>query len=340
MRHVHCQRSRARSDRFAPGTHLQAWCSSAVKLNAGDLTSWSSGLLTPQITRALLTVVLSGALISACARNVDHAPDTLPAPATPGGNSQAEKEMNDLIVLAERNFPAPDGFVVLARDAKTYGVLRNVLSGLPDRGPDFFKSHAVVGGFLGQRRTSGYRVEITRPAVGTIRIAEVAPAREDIVQMVLTAPFKVVELPIPEDKPLSLILDESWRHTAVRYQVTSGELVIKSASSNSKEQLDLDGMIELMQFESLATVVFDLEGMGQATPRSLQGVATGVKTAEGRIAIDRYDSSAESANVSLPLKVIAELGSDGKQISLSFDSDQVENGDRIEVTGKLKANAL
>lgn len=92
----------------------------------------------------MLSVVLIGGLIVACARDRQPLPENPSAPLTQTNAAKSDqKKMDDLIVLAERNTPAPDGFVVLIRDAKTYKEFRTVL-GARKQPPFTLSAQALV----------------------------------------------------------------------------------------------------------------------------------------------------------------------------------------------------
>ncbi|HYY42147.1 MAG TPA: protease complex subunit PrcB family protein, partial [Pyrinomonadaceae bacterium] len=119
-----------------------------------------------------------------------------------------------------------DSFVLVARDADTYAALRELVKDLPDEPPAFFKANAVVAAFLGQRRSGGYGVEIKQTGRGQLSINEHAPPKDAMVTMALTAPFRVVALPVSMDESLALTLDATWRARLRPYEITEGDVTV------------------------------------------------------------------------------------------------------------------
>src|SRR4051794_35148180 len=77
-------------------------------------------------------------------------------------NRSPESQIKELKVLAQGGMSEVDQpLVIVARDESVYDALKQLVSGLPDMTPEFFRRSAVVAAFAGQKRTGGYSVKIT-----------------------------------------------------------------------------------------------------------------------------------------------------------------------------------
>src|SRR6266542_4146761 len=161
----------------------------------------------------LLVWLVSGVNMLSCERdgrkqNSRHQDTNASAPLrTPANEGATVPSNGEIKELAAGNRSSIfESFVLVARDVQTYAALRSLHNDLPEQSAEFFKSNAVIAIFLGQRRTSGYSVEITRESDGQVRIVEHAPAKDAMVKMVLTAPFKIVAMPVEIDHPVTFSL--------------------------------------------------------------------------------------------------------------------------------------
>jgi hypothetical protein len=113
-----------------------------------------------------------------------------PAPtSTPAGKETPETMDGEIKELAAGTHCIVfESFVFVARDVQTYQVLQSLNITLPEQGADFFKSHAVIAAFLGQRRTGGFAVNITRTGDGLVQVVGERP--KGMVTMVLTPPSR------------------------------------------------------------------------------------------------------------------------------------------------------
>ncbi|MCA1555766.1 MAG: protease complex subunit PrcB family protein, partial [Acidobacteria bacterium] len=86
-----------------------------------------------------------------------------PAPTPIGEDKLEAKGSGEIKELAAGGYSSiRESFIIVARDAQTYALLKELNERLPEFGADFFKSNAVIAAFLGQRRSGGYSVRITR----------------------------------------------------------------------------------------------------------------------------------------------------------------------------------
>lgn len=260
---------------------------------------------------------------------------------TPGNEGATVPSNSEIKELAAGNRSSIfESFVLVGRDVQTYAALRALHSGLPEQSTDFFKSSAVIAVFLGQRRTSGYGVEITRESDGQVRIVEHVPSKDTIVKMVLSAPFKIVATPVETDHPVKLSLDTTWKNRLRPYRVTSGELSITGGFAGVNEKLRLEGSLSIMRADTLATIVFELQSAGGKQPRQLRDTASGLVDASGRVKLSRVDASALTGAIQSPFRVTGQFTENEQNLDLGFETIAAPNiSDNFSATASLKALA-
>ena len=259
-------------------------------------------------------------------------------PVEAGGTIVSNTDIKEL--AAGNRSSIFESFVLVARDVQTYAALRSIHSGLPDQAPDFFKSSAVIAAFLGQRRTSGYSVEITRESDGQVRIIEHAPSKDTMVKMVLTTPFKIVAIQFETDQPVTLSLDETWKQRSRPYRVTSGELAITGGFAGINDKQVLEGGLSVMRDKTLATIVFELQSTGGKQPRKLRDTASGLVDSSGALTISRVDAFALTGAIQSPFRASGRFTENEQKLELSFETVAAPHiSDNFSATGSLKALA-
>jgi len=282
-------------------------------------------------------------------RRADAKPTTTPQPTPeeplPDPARGEEKTVSDEIkILSRGNYSNEmlESFVAVSRDAETYAALRALNAQLPGLSADFFKRNAVVAAFLGQRRSGGYGVEITRAGPTSLRISERAPDKDAIVTMALTSPSLIVTIAIAPDAPLELLLDPTWRERARPYQVASGELIITGGIAGKRETVPLAGSFGVMRAGQLATFLFDLKSAGGEQPRALREAATGIVANGGDVVrLPRFTSSTLTGAIESPFRATGgQFTKDGGQITLTFETVTAPRiSDNFAATGRLEATA-
>lgn len=260
---------------------------------------------------------------------------TSPTPA------RLEESVNDEIkeLAAGAYGKVQDTFVGVARDAETYVALREVVEGLPQLNNDFFKSHLVVAAFLGQRRTGGYSVQITRAASDRLRVASTQPPRGVMTTQALTAPFKVVSVAVSDERPVAIEIEPAWKNEMRPYRLDSSEFKTGGGFAGRFETLQLAGDLRVSRLGKLATFVFQLQSTGGAKARALQDAATGIVGADGSITGAIVDAG---SLVDLPRSALGLKGSFGKnedKLSLTFESLPSNVADGYGGQGRLEATA-
>ncbi len=267
------------------------------------------------------------------------APTQTPAPARDEGTTvDTNGELKELAAGAYG--PLRDAFVVAARDAQTYAQLRALVKDLPDQSADFFQTHVVVAAFLGQRSSGGYSIALKRTGRNGLSLVEQGPPKGAMVTMALTAPFRVVALPLGLDDALALTLDTAWQQRQRPYRVTSGELTVIGGFAGIKEQSTLTGTLRVMRAGDLATFTFDVQSKGGATLHRLTDTATGSVDQQGRVTLPRVDAYALSGAIESLLRMSGQFTDGEQNLSLSFETVPVGNvSDNFSAQGKLAAVA-
>ena len=234
-----------------------------------------------------------------------------------------------------------ESFVVVARDARTYAVIRQLHDKLPELGADFFKSGAVVAAFLGQRSSGGYGVQITRGGAGggasILRVSEKTPAKGSFSTMALTSAFQIVSVPVDEESTLALELDATWREAARPYKVDAGEFVRMGGFTGRPERSALAGELRIMRHAQLATFFFALSSV--EGKQRLQDVATGTVAPEGALTLTRLDPGSFVPPPRHPLRARGQFADNEGRLSLTFEVMETKVNDGYGGQGKLEATA-
>ena len=275
-------------------------------------------------------------------RNVaaqEQSSKTAPAPRRAKGNPVVTN--NEGKELAAGNHSSVlESFVLIARDAETYALLLALNNSLPVQSADFFKSHAVIAAFLGQRRTSGFSLDIKRDQDGSLRIREHAPAKGAMVKMVLSTPFKVVAIAVETDQPIMLALDETWQNRLRPYRLTSGELTINGGFAGVRERLRLEGTVGVMRAGALATFWFDLQSAGGAQKRHLRDVASGNVGTSGEVRLNRLEAFALTGAIQSPFHATGRFTHEEQYLALNLETTRARHvADNFTAKAAFKALA-
>jgi PrcB C-terminal len=298
---------------------------------------------------ALLSLIANGAGTAGCGTGAEQQRqpsqqnqqsnnppvDRLPTPSKEKGNVD-----NDLKILRQGGYTlVSEAFVAVARDAETYQELRRLDDNLPILDSDAFNGMAVVAAFLGQRRTGGYSVEITRSADGAVRISETRPPQGAMTTQVLSSPYKVVSVPIENERALKLDLDSAWKSSQRPYQITSGEFTMSGGFAGRSENMRLQGGFSTMRHATLATFLFDVKGTGGTKPRELKEVATGIVQENGAVSLARFNAGSLVEPPANLLKAKGQFTAGENELALEFESLPSTVADGYQGKGRLAAKA-
>lgn len=263
------------------------------------------------------------------------------APAPPPPREESAREPGALKVLGAGGYSAVnESFVFVARDAETYAALRALQADLPALGAEHFRANAVVAAFLGQRRTGGYAVRITREG-GVLRVAEGTPPKDAMLTQALTAPYQIVSVAVAEEQPLALELDRTWTERQRPYRVTTGEFTRTGGIAGREETFALSGTLRVMRHERLATLFFSLSSSDRngARPLLLTEVASGTVAPDGQITLPRLDPGSFIPPPRPPLRAAGRFGEDEGKLTLEFESLRPKVNDGFAGRGALAAEA-
>jgi len=281
-------------------------------------------------------------------------------PAPIGEDKLETKVSGEIKELAAGSYSSiREPFIIVARDAQTYALLKELNGKLPEFGADFFESHAVIAAFLGQRRSGGYSVSITREGAGRggggglLRIAEGSPPKDAMVTMALTAPFQIVSVAVEEESPLTLELGATWQAAARPYKVEAGEFTRTGGFVGRPEKSTLKGDIRIMRHAQLATLFFSLQGTGaeqgahalrgtgadEVGARALQDVATGKVEGDGNFTLTRLDPGSFVPPPRHPLRAQGKFGDGENKLTFTFEILQMKVDDGYGGQGTLNATA-
>lgn len=267
-------------------------------------------------------------------------PATTPA-TVPDGEGKLKTDASGEIkeLAAGGNGSIREPFIFIARDAETYASLRALQDKLPELGADFFKSNAVIAAFLGERRTGGYGVSITR-AANRLLVTEKTPPKGAMVTMALTAPFQIVSAGVREESPLALELDATWQAAARPYKVEAGEFMPMGSPASRPERASVKGDIRIMRHGQLATLTFALHGTsGEEGVHTLQDTVSGTITPEGVLTLTRLNPGSFAPPPRYPLRASGNFRDDEGALSLSFEVTQAKADGGYGGQGKLEATA-
>ncbi|HEX8633192.1 MAG TPA: protease complex subunit PrcB family protein [Pyrinomonadaceae bacterium] len=266
-----------------------------------------------------------------------------PSPVLAGEENLETKVEGEIKELAAGGYSSVnEPFVVVARDARTYAALRLLHDKLPELAAEFFKSNAVVAAFLGQRRSGGYAVRITRGGAGeasSLRVSEKSPAKDAITTMALTSAFRIVSVSVDEESPLTLALDATWQEAARPYAVGAGEFTRIGGFAGGREHSKLAGDLRIMRHGQLATVFFALTGAGANGRYELKDAATGLVTPEGALSLTRLDPGSFVPPPRYPLRARGQFTDNEGKLSLTFEVMEAKVNDGFGGQGKLEATA-
>jgi len=299
-------------------------------------------------TSGLLMMLLSFAVVSAveCNRqqpktaNQQQSNRTEPGSLSNQGAKEKPVTMDGEVkqLAAGAHCTVFESFVFVARDEQTYQALNGLQLKLPAQSADFFQSHAVIAAFLGQRRTGGFSIEIWPDAAGQIHIGERVP--KGMVTMALTAPFKIVAIPVQAGAPLTLALDETWKERLRSYRVANGQLTVTGGFAGINQSSSLTGTIQIMHEQSLATCFFELKSNGKKQTE-LRDVASGSVSEAKQLTLTNFDSRALTGAIQSPFKATGQFANDNQELSLNLETVPSPHiSDNFSATGSLTATAI
>lgn len=238
-------------------------------------------------------------------------------------------------VLAEgANSEVEKPFVFVARDLETYSALQKLTPDLPKQDEKFFESNAVMAAFLGQRPTGGYGVVITN-SYSKIEIYETKPPKGSMTIQVITSPYKVVVVPIENEKPLrDFSFDAAWQKEIQTYNITSGEITESGGFAGRSRTMSIYGNVKTIRYSDYITLILDINN-SKGARLSTHDTVSGVIQGDGSFKFTRIDPG---TLIQLPRPTLNAIGSlKDNSLTLTFDSNPTNVADGFEGKGKIEA---
>lgn len=298
------------------------------------------------IVVALLSLTINGASAAGCSTNTveQSAQNNRPtknrnATRTPSPVEGGDVKSEIKILSQGGHSTVSESFVAVARDAETYNELRGLDNRLPELSKDSFDHTAVIAAFLGQRNTGGFGVQITPAADGVVRINESRPGKDMMTTQVLTTPYTIVSVPIENERPLRLELDQTWQLSMRPYRISAGEFTMTGGFAGRSENFRLEGGFKLMRQANLATIIFDVKSAGGTKARGLNEATTGIIRGNGEASFARFNAG---SLVEPPANLLSAKGqftnSEG-ELTLTLESLPSTVADGFQGKGRLTATA-
>jgi hypothetical protein len=244
----------------------------------------------------------------------------------------------DLKVIAQGFHSAiTDPFIAVIRDDATFAELAKLEPNLSKITIDF-KTNVVIAAFLGQRNTGGYSVEIARAANGEIQVTEKAPGKDVMVTQVITAPFKVISLPVEGTAPLRVSGSDAFRQTSQLYRIDKGSFTISGGIAGRTETYSLAGKIQITRLGELVTVGFAVVSTGTSRERSLRDLATGVMS-DNSFSISRMSRGSLVDPPTGDLRVSGRFA-ETNRLSMDLDTGGAIVPDGFQGKGTLEAQVV
>ena len=137
-------------------------------------------------------------------------------------------------------------FVFVARDAKTFELLKNSVEDLPAASTIDFTKTAVVAAFAGMKNTGGYSLAVKQTGEN-FAIEILSPPPGAITAQVLTSPYKITLVPVEEEKSLNLTVSEDFKSAIKTYKIASSEFEYSGGFAGRLKKFSADGTIDVMQ---------------------------------------------------------------------------------------------
>src|SRR5690242_6025983 len=293
----------------------------------------------PLLFATILSLLMSGGA-GGCRTSKSSNPPKQSQNSTGTGNPTSEEDQipgNFKVVAQGFHSSITDPFIAVIRDEATYAELAKLDTNLPKLNIDL-KTNVVIAAFLGQRNTGGFSVEISRAASGEIQVTEKTPGKDVMVPDVITAPFKIVSMPVEGTAPLKISASDTFRPTAQFYRINKGSFTISGGIAGRSETYSLAGKLQITRLGNLVTVAFAVVSTGTTRERSLRDVATGV-ISEDSFSIQRMSRGSLVDPPTGDLRVSGKF-LDANRLSLDLDTGGAIVPDGFSGKGSIEAETV
>lgn len=224
-------------------------------------------------------------------------------------------------------------FVFVARDAKTYELLKSKVENLPAASEIDFTKYAVVAAFAGTKNTGGYSLAFKQTGE-SYSVEVLSPPQGAIVTEALTSPYKVTLVPVEEEKSLNLTVSDDFKSSVKTYKISSSEFSYSGGFAYREKKFSAEGTIDVMQTGNLVTLDFNLSGKNTDSEMKLTETASGTLK-DGKIELKRLDAGSFSEGPKPPDKISGSLNEN--KLSLTFEPLPTNVADGFSMSGKLEA---
>jgi hypothetical protein len=224
-------------------------------------------------------------------------------------------------------------FIFIARDGKTYELLKNSIDDLPSASTIDFTKTAVVAAFAGMKNSGGYSLAVKQTGEN-YSVEVLSPPKDALVTMALTNPYKVTLVPVEEEKSLNLSVSEDFKTAIQTYKIASSDFTYSGGFAFREKKFSAEGTIDFMQVGDLVTLDFNLSGKGADSEMKLTETASGILK-DGKIELSRLDAGSFSEGPKPPVKVSGSI--DENKLNLTFEPLPTNTADGFSMSGKLEA---
>lgn len=288
----------------------------------------------------LSLIILSFILFTACAEAQTKRKTTnkkTPAKTTkpavkPANNKPAQTTPAEYKVLVEGQFSKVDvPFLVVARDAETYALIRTLVDKLPASSTIDFTKTAVVAAFAGERNKGGWTVAIRQiPGKTVVDLRE--PPKGEMTAQVISQPFQVVQVPLLQNQSLSIEATPTWTNRLKMYRISKADFESSGGIDGRVRKFSVAGSIGVLSFGDIVTYHFDFSGAGNEPVLKL--FASGVVKTEN-VQMTWVEPRIFGDMPLPPLKIFG-TANDNK-LSLTFESHPPIIADGFMLRGTLEA---
>jgi hypothetical protein len=243
-------------------------------------------------------------------------------------NNQPDQQIR--IVAEGQHADVEKPFIFVARDARTYELLKALKITVPDTSKFDFPKVAIVAIFAGTKPTPGYKIEVSRNA-DLLSVSVVSPPPDAILAQVLTSPYKIVAVPVDEEKSLFVQVPSDWKKET--YKISKGSIGYSGGFAPREKNFDVDGKIFVFKFDDLITMSFSLTAKSDAKIK-ISETASG-KIEGNKIQLNWVDPGNFSELPRPSMKAIGMLSQD--RITLRFEPNPTNVADGFEAHGEIEA---
>lgn len=292
------------------------------------------------LSALLLTIIIGAtALTVAQAQRKNKKLNRKPSAVKQEPMSKKNSAPNEFKVLFETDQSAvEEPFIFVARTEKQYAQLKTLTPDLPAFETIDWTQTAIVAVFAGQKPTPGFQINFEKTTSKNIdktfvslKISLDSPPKDVMLAQVLTAPAKIVSIPVDEAGGISIVPDVNWRLKMQTFSVSESQFESSGGMVGAIRRSSVSGSIDVLQTGNFITAFFNI-GTGGNAPRGIYDTATGT-IENNSIVLPRVDAGNLIENPHPPLKATGKISE--KSLSLSFDSLPTYVSDGFSGRGNL-----